>query len=558
MINHSSSLFRVDSSVGAVSAPLRRADWRFLLPSPPGGVFEHLVLLGGSAGLAAQIGDIGLARRVSGELPRERAADAVVVLSDAGADIPELAASLKPGGVLYREIDRLSPRMLATTPARLRRSMLRAGLSPAGAYWAMPDFATRQRYVPLDRAGAVAWYMRIAFAATSPRLQGVERLLRVLARLGSPAIGSLIRCYAGVAVAGPAAGTAPSVLGHPALPSELRQPDLRPLLITGGADDVHRIIMLPFTKHGRQPAAAIKMARLPEFNRDTVSEQAILSQVRSNLDPLLAQSLPRPLALFRHGKLVVGVESYLPGRSLSSLVGSGDVPLRRKIAFLHRVTAWLIQFHQRAQIRRLQWGCAEIERWVTQPLAAYSYLLGTTSAEARLGAAVRARAKELTGASLPLVWQHHNFGEWNILRAGDTINVIDWEHARAGLSLYDLLHFVTQWSFSARRLNGEAAQLRGFRELYCDAAPIDESILAARTAIAMYMENLGIDRGFLPLLLVYASLEKAVAYAEAQPAAGHAARDGRAGNRSVADIGILAEHADQIFGDTAMETRCVS
>jgi len=558
MINHSYSVYSADSSVGDVSAPLRRADWRFLLPSPPAGVFEHLVLLGGPPDLAAHIGEIGLARRVSRELPRERAADAVVVLSDAGAGIPEIAAALKPGGVLYREIDRLSPRMLAATPARLRRSMLRAGLSPIGTYWAMPDFAARQRYVPLDRAGAVAWYIRTAFVPTSPWLQPVERFLRALARLGSRAVGSLIRCYAVVGVAGTAAGTAPSVLGHPALPRELRQAELRPLLITGGADDVHRIIMLPFAERGRRPAAAIKMARLPEFNRDTVSEQAILSQVRSKLDPLLAQSLPRPLALFRHGDLVVGVESYLPGHPLSSLLGRGDVPLRRKIAFLHRVTAWLIQFHRQAQIRRLEWGCAEIERWVRQPLAAYSELMGTTSAETRLGAAVCARAQELLGASLPLVWQHHNFGEWNVLRAGDTINVIDWEHARAGLSLYDLLHFATQWSFSARRLSGEAAQLRGFRELYCDVAPLDESILAARTAIAMYMEHLGIDRRFLPLLLVYASVEKAVAYAEAQLENGPAAGDGRAGNRSVAYIGILAEHADQLFADTAMEARCVS
>ena len=56
----------------AQRASLRRADWRFLLPNPPEGSFQHLVLLGGPAGLAKRIVEEGIARRVSCEIPKAK------------------------------------------------------------------------------------------------------------------------------------------------------------------------------------------------------------------------------------------------------------------------------------------------------------------------------------------------------------------------------------------------------------------------------------------------------------------------------------------------------
>src|SRR5690348_5818925 len=91
-----------------VAAPvgLRRADWRFLLPAPPDGMFQHLVLLGGLAELAEQIAVAGIARQVSCHPPPAGTADAVAVLQGAGLSPAHAASYLAPGGALYYEIDR--------------------------------------------------------------------------------------------------------------------------------------------------------------------------------------------------------------------------------------------------------------------------------------------------------------------------------------------------------------------------------------------------------------------------------------------------------------------
>jgi aminoglycoside phosphotransferase (APT) family kinase protein len=526
---------------------LRRADWRFLLPRPSSGHFEHMVVLGGPPALARRLAKLGLARQVSSALPAGGPVDALVILCDANVDVYQSARRLTPGGVLYVEVDRRSPPTFAATPGRVRRALRGIGLSPVGTYWVTPDFSCSQRYLPLDAHGALAWYITSHYAATSPARRLAEGGLRALLLVDRRVFAPLIGCYAVIAIAGDVAHAPAAILSDPALPGELRQPDVWPLLITGGSDDIHRMILLPFATHARQPLAVLKMARLPEFNRDTLSEQALLARMRSTLAPAMAHSIPRPAGLFRYGEALVGIESCRPGRSLSTLVGRWGMPLSSKIEQLERVTSWLIRFHNQAQVGRQPWGAAEIERWVTQPLAAYTRLMGTTPAETRLFDRLRTQADLLIGASLPIVWQHHNFGEWNILYTDRTINVIDWEHARAGVPLYDLLHFVLQWSYSVCRRASEIEQLDGFRELFCDQTIADPVVQAARRAIDRYMDLLDIDKRFLALLLIFAWIEKAIAYAEAQREYEPATLDSRDGNRSVAYIGILAEHIDQLF-----------
>jgi hypothetical protein len=537
---------------------LRRADWRFLMPQAPGGTFEQLVVLGGPPALARHIQELGLARRVCGVLPAAGQIDALVILHDAEVQLRTAIGYLKPGGVLYMEVDRRSARRRAITPARTRRRLRAAGMSPIGTYWVTPDFATSQRYLPLDAKGALAWYIANHYTASSLKRRLAEGGLQATLMLNQRIFAALIGCYAVVAIAGPIMHTPPAALSDPALPRQLRQPGVWPLLLTGGSDDIHRMILLPFTSHSQQPIAVLKMARLPEFNRDTISEQALLARMRSTLTPAMAQSIPQALGLFRHGGLLVGLESYRPGRSLSALVGRWGLPQSQKIDQLNRVTTWLIQFHQQAQISRQPWGAAEIERWVAQPLAAYTRLIGATAAETQLFGRLRSHAEQLVGAPLPIVWQHHNFGEWNILRASRDINVIDWEHARAGLPLYDLLHFVLQWSYSVLWLSSEVDQLAAFRELFCGTAVGNPVVRAARGAVARYMRLLGIDERFLPLLLIYAWMEKAITYAEAQREYRPAASDFRAGNRSVAYIGILAEQIEQLFAEPNLRLQCAS
>lgn len=59
---------------------LRQMDWRFLVPAPPGGAFQHLLLFGGDARLAETIRAHGIARRVSCDVRGAQGTDAAIVL----------------------------------------------------------------------------------------------------------------------------------------------------------------------------------------------------------------------------------------------------------------------------------------------------------------------------------------------------------------------------------------------------------------------------------------------------------------------------------------------
>ena len=63
-------------------ADLRRVDWRFLLPMPEHGQYEHLLLLGAPAELPKRLLKSGLAARISTDIP-EGSVDVVAILDAA-------------------------------------------------------------------------------------------------------------------------------------------------------------------------------------------------------------------------------------------------------------------------------------------------------------------------------------------------------------------------------------------------------------------------------------------------------------------------------------------
>lgn len=528
---------------------LRRADWRFLLPGPPDGAFQHLVLPGGPPALAERIVEIGVARSVSCEIPRRRSADAVIVLHDAQVALDAAAGCLLPGGALYYEVERRSPASRALGPGRIRRALRDAGLSPAGIYWARPHFAECQMYLPLDIPGALRWYLAALFTAATPAQRLLEPGLHALARFERSLFALPVSCYAFTAVAGAARAAPPSILDHPALPAELRRPDLRPIALTQG-DDFNRVVLLPFAPGGARPLAVLKLGRLPECNHAIAHEQAALATLRPRLDAALRGTIPQPLGTFEWGQLAVGVESCAPGRQLSASTGRWGTPLRRKIENLRLAAAWLAAFNRQAQAGRSSWDEPELKEWVEMPLAAYEQAFGMTAAEERLFAAARRRARALAGTPLPSVWVHWGFDERNLFRAHRAITVIDWEGGSVGPPLFDLLYFVTQWSYTARHLHGEAARLRGFRELFFEPDQGGAALSAARAEVAGYMAELGIARDFLPLLLVLLWVARALGRFNRQGAASEPGANARSGNQYVGYIDVLAGHVEQLFAET--------
>ncbi|MEA2562774.1 MAG: hypothetical protein QOH06_4278 [Acidobacteriota bacterium] len=419
-------------------------DWRFLLPQRK---FRHLVLLGGSSGMAEQLQ--GIAERVSEAL--EENADAVAVLQGANVSPAEAARCLAPGGWLYWESDeRRSLRSPWAVPGRAIARLRACGLNVAGVWAVWPSFERHEAYVP---TAALGWFGRTHYPTRTLR----ERVIGT----AMPAMrGALMtRFFAITAVAGPVEDVS------------------RPVLLTHG---VERVILLPFPLD-----RVIKVPRDPAFNEKTAREQDTLTQIRSLLDAETARALPEPRGTERYGEVIASVESYAPGRSMI-LTGGRE-------SDLYLASEWLTRFHLQTTLRREPWDGREI----AEAFAAFS----STPAEKALFDLALARSRELNGIPFPIVWRHRDFTPWNLLRAwGGRLSVLDWEGAQPGLALCDLLHFVSHWDELAAGAATPEARLRAFSL----GAP------ASRRQVTRYCDQLGIDHRFIPLLLVYTWVEIAL------------------------------------------------
>jgi aminoglycoside phosphotransferase (APT) family kinase protein len=176
--------------------------------------------------------------------------------------------------------------------------------------------------------------------------------------------------------------------------------------------------------------------------------------------------------------------------------------------------------------------------------------------ETHLFSQVMENIQSLEEASLPFVWQHNDFGPWNIYRDRNDITVIDWEIGwgpgfdHVGPPLGDLFYLVTHWSYSARRLYTPADELRGFHELFLAPGSGDELVTAARESITEYLAALKIDQRFVRILLVNTWAERAVKRLDRRNLLGDLGESPRAGDQFVAYVNHLANqvYESQVCG----------
>ncbi|HUF36386.1 MAG TPA: hypothetical protein VMN37_10580 [Gemmatimonadales bacterium] len=520
---------------------LRRADWRFLLPGAESGVFEHLVVIGGPEFLAECLRDAGAARQVSRGTSPAADADAVAVLADARVQPEAAAAGLAPGGALYVEVDRRRPGRRLLTPARMERRLRRVGLTVTARHWVIPEITQARRYLPLDAPRALDWFLTTLQPAKSLAADLVVRGLQGLAAGDTARIAPWVPCYGITAVRGEP--RLPALLEREELPGGRMALGTRTALITSGEDDGSRVVLLPFPERARAPEIALKAARIERFNAHTEWEQALLRQLREQLEPALRGSLPEPLGCFRHGRSVVGMESVAPGRAMTVTSGRWGTPHAVAVEDLRAATEWLSAFHAQAAVGWC-WS-AERAAALVRRIDAYGARFAPPLQVRQLLDLAGARAGELTGRPLPLVWVHNDYGPWNIYRHGGRLTVIDWEFGgedetgRHGPALTDLIYFVTAWSTRVWRLSPPGGEPTAVRRLFAAGEPGDDIARAAQAALHDYMRRLAIDPRFLPLLLVYTWVERALDRHDRQGPSGR--------NPYVDHLAALAPASERLF-----------
>lgn len=491
-------------------ALLRQADWRFLVPSPPEGMFRHVVLRGGGDELRAVMIGMGIARTVSDGTTDERA-DALVVLAaerDPLHAIRSYAHRLTPGGVVYIE---LRQRRWAGSGASLRQVV--AALDDAdvvctGQYWTRPDFARRALYLPVDSSAAVLWYLRTVFRRTTLARRLTQVFLAAMIRVMPGSLPYAIRDLA-------VTGIVPTVVGRrdrPLIAAAASQAPSTMVVLTGGIDEQARVVGLPFERGRGEPWAIWKSVRRPEYNQLCLHEQAVLRHVRRRLTPAMQRAIPQPCGIARAGRLVVTAESVQTGVRLVARHQRGRVR-RAQLRELRRIGQWLAAFHNATRCADEPWNDAAVERWIAPPLERYRQTVVLTGAERALFDATLERARRIEGR-LPIVWQHHDFNELNIISRRDDLGVIDWERSRSGPAACDLAYLVLRFGFVIRDQWSPAQQLAGFHDLFVRRTGGDAYVRTARAVIQDYLAALGLEPAAWDVLLVVTWVEHALDHAE--------------------------------------------
>ncbi len=537
------------AEASAEQVPIRRLDWRFLLPQVDWlhGSPSTLLVVGGPPGLAARAREIGFKGRVIEGLAAGPA-EIVAVMKGASVRPEDVARSVRPSGVVYWEVDRTTTAGILMSPARFSRRLRRVGLEPVEIHGCLPGFDFCKLYMPLDMPNALPWYLSDLFSANSLAKRLFAFGLRLLMRGDGRRAASFFPNYAVTAVRGRRADESLSTfLNNSGLPSELCSEGVRSVVLATGGD---RVVLFPFAPGDLVPRAVVKVPKVPSMSARTVNEHERLVELRAKLPDAVTDGMPVPLARVRSGGLDISVESYLPGRSLLVTSGTWGLAFKERSKDLWWAARWITEFHRHAEIHRAPWDDAAISEWLEQPITEYRERFGVTIAEERLFSAWRNFAGELTETGFRQVWHHRDYNIWNIVRLKEGVGVVDWEGVRPGPPLCDLLHFVIHWNEAIRHLRGEKARLRGFRVLFFGPAILPA---ARRTAGAVagalnhYLDRLDLDARLVPLLLVYLWVELALRRSRQQVDMGERQLDPRQGNRNFRYIELLADHVSELF-----------
>jgi aminoglycoside phosphotransferase (APT) family kinase protein len=538
------------SDAAAAVAGVSACDWRYLMRAPDSGRFSHVSLPGSSEADRAAARDAGVAKHVSAELPAEASADAVVVRSPVRVAMKDVARALTRTGTAYVEVDRSIFASRRRTPRAVARACEQSGLAHVCVYALIGNFRSPRALIPIGGLAPFRWYLDTLVRSATPAGMALEGALRMLLPRGPEAVAAF--CPRFVVVASRAE---PDLAAAPMLALELasgietyRSSEV--LFLLAGGD---RVVALPFSGQREVPDAVIKIPRAPALVQRTTDDHAALRSVRARLSRTLLDSVPVPLGAKSVAGAHAATESVVNGASILRTSGRWRAPTARRLDDLHRSAVWLADMHRATEARRARWNDhgAELLRDLTER---YRAAFGRRDDEEALFGHAARYSDQMGAAELPIVLRHGDFNPWNVVRDGDRIGVVDWEGAREGPALIDLLQFCTNWYDAVRGALREEAKWAHYPALFVGRSA-DGLIVGARRIIDAYLSRVGMKRSLMPPLLLASWLDLALSRERQRRDHGGEAGDPRVANRAIPFIGILAAQRERLFGPDAWQDK---
>lgn len=496
------ALRRRHAPVARRSAPVagsaRRLDWRFLLPTADDQALDSLRLLSDDRTLADQMTELGLARKVVIGTQGTERVDAVVSLSGSPAEMTIAVATLRPGGTFYCEIDRARLRHAGWSPSRLSRHLQSFGLVTA-AYWRRRRGQRDSLFLPMDVPGAVPWYLRELVDDSGARRRLGQRALSAFIRQDGRRLGLVARRYS---LTGVVRAPDEAARERPAVTPGLLAVDtddlVLPAVLARGEGPWSRVVLLPFGRTDRQPRDVVKLPRTAEHNWATEREQRALTHITRLLPPELEGTIPEAKGVRTWSGLCVGTESFLPGRPLAfpAVSSSGrSISASR----LEGAVAWLIDLHLATRVGDVSADHPSAVEILDEPLYRMVHLLDLPAVFDGNSLCERYGAASAIGSSIPIVWQHCDLTPHNVRWDGRRHSVVDWEAARTGPALCDLVYLLLHWKWDDMPPLG-IAPAEVFRRVFMSRQ--QWPALMASEQVRRYCTAVGVDpRLTEPLLL---------------------------------------------------------
>lgn len=490
-------------------------DWRFLLPLSSSQPFNHLVLLGAKPELADLILEVNLAKEISLEVPKNRCADALIILANSHAPLETSIGCLRRGGILYFESTVRWENLFNYRPITIDRFLEKKGFSDKVLFWALPNFENCEFYIPINSLDPLSWLIKSYFISRKFLHVLAFSFFNIILRLKINFLLYLAPSFAVTAIYDPPLWETRSILNLKiqSFWSKYRSFPIYPLMITRkGTNDLYRrMIVFPFTPGKEEPIATLKFWRTPERNLNSRNEQEALVKLRDTLNSEIAASVPKPLGIYEHQTLAVNVESCLLGCVSTTKLSRCDVSLHYKIDILEQVFTWLFEFQSRTQNGQIIWSDSAIQEWVEEPLKKYSECFKITPEEKLLFNTIVEKSHALKGLYLPLVGQHCDLNPGNIYSFSSKVSVIDWASGfTLGLPLIDAFYFVDTWLSEVFHGDDNVAHLQRFRKVFC-LRNIDEYVeRRIASCFVVYIDNLKFHPGFFPILLVHTWISHAL------------------------------------------------
>lgn len=419
---------------------LRQVDWRFLLRQQEAPRILDLT----EGKLSEALSMIG--KDASGSEP----ADLVVLGFPTPGGSRSAREALRAGGEVACAWKRPRPGAVR----RARRALEGAGFADVRFYRPGPGPGEAELWLPLDAPAVAA----SALAARPPRSRQ-DAIRRRVWRTLAPVY---------------AIARAPGKELDDDGGSDLPNPDAW-VLLTGGAESDAKVVGLPFADDGTAPAQVVKFARTDKAGAALEREAGFLRDLEREHADLTG--VPRLRGSGQRAGRAAIAQDAVRGKELNAMMSPGGFA-----SFAPKVTHWLIALAGSPTPRpATTWE----ERLVFAPIEElerdFSDLIPADFGE-------RAR-RALSGfGDLPLVWEHRDFGPWNVvLEENGEPAAIDWEDAEPqGLPGLDLAYFLASAAFAIDGVPGGAQRVE--RALESNRRLLDPGTELGRVATACVEE----------------------------------------------------------------------